>query len=190
MGKLLLLSSVSCTLVTPLTTKKKIHPSNGIQVSVYKVEAVQKWEGSSVYNQFAMQLPFSRKMQRMLKPSSNFFSVSAFFFFLGFLVFVKREIHQPNNCGNTTQMQLIHFLLEFAESLNHQLWDAWSALFIPKQASSHWNCGTQQFQQLLHSPWHVRMVKEYSTMKIWIMVRSLTTCGSTRDPWLAFMKKS
>lgn len=32
-----------------------------MQVSVYKVEAVQKQESSSVYNQFAMQLPFFKE---------------------------------------------------------------------------------------------------------------------------------
>lgn len=131
---------------------------------------------------------FSRKMQKMLRPSSSFL-VSVFFFFCSFLVFMKREIHQPNNCENITQMQLIHFLLEFAESLKHQLWDARSVLFVSKQASLDLNCSTQQFHQLLHSPWHVGMVKEYSTVKIWIMVRSLTTWGSTGDPWLAFVEE-
>lgn len=175
MGKLLLLSSVSCTLVTPLaTTKKKFI----LQMRCKFLCIKWKQFKSKKVLQFTTSLPcschFSRKMQRMLRPSSNFFSFSILFF-SSFLAFMTGEIHQPNNRGNTTQMQLINFLLEFAESLKHQLCNAWSALFIPKQASSHLNCSTQQFHQLLHSPWHVRMVKEYSTMKIWIMVRSLTT---------------
>lgn len=86
------------------------------------MEAVQKQESSSVYNQFAMQLPFLKEGVKNAQTFPYFYSFSVhLFFFSSFLVFVKREIHQPNNCENTTQMQLIHFLLEFAESLKHQV---------------------------------------------------------------------